>query len=77
MLGQSKKITYERGVGPKVRPEVYVTESGLRFDDSVPVKNIRLPLLGMEGHTEDDYDIIDIKKTYRLAQRPAICSAVL
>jgi len=66
-----QKVTYERGVGPKVRPEDCVTDSGLRFDDSVPVKIIRLPLLGMEGFTEDDYDVIDIKKTYRLAQRPA------
>ena len=66
-----QKITYERGVGPKIRPEDCVTESGLRFDDSVPVKTIRLPLLGLEGFSEGDYDIIDIKKTYRLAQRPA------
>ena len=66
-----QKITYERGVGPKVRPEDCVTESGLRFDDSVPMKTIRLPVLGMEGYSEDDYQIIDVKKTYRLAQRPA------
>ena len=66
-----QKISYERGVAPKVRPEDCVTESGIRFDDSVPVKTIRLPLVGMEGFTEDDYDVIDIKKTYRLAQRPA------
>ena len=66
-----QKISYERGVGPKVRPEDCVTESGLRFDDSVPVKSIRLPVLGMEGLSQEDYDIIDVKKTYRLAQRPA------
>jgi len=66
-----QKISYERGVGPKVRPEDCVTESGLRFDDSVPVKSIRLPVLGIEGLSQEDYDIIDIKKTYRLAQRPA------
>lgn len=66
-----QKITYERGVRPKVRPEDCVTESGLRFDDSVPMKTIRLPLLGLEGFSEGDYDIIDIKRTYRLAQRPA------
>jgi len=66
-----QKITYERGVGPKIRPEDCVTATGLRFDDSVPVKSIRLPLLGMEGFSESEYDIIDIKKTYRLAQRPA------
>ena len=66
-----QKISYERGVGPKVRAEDCVTESGLRFDDTVPVKNIRLPVLGIDKFTEDDYDVIDIKKTYRLAQRPA------
>ena len=66
-----QKISYERGIGPKVRPEDCVTESGLRFDDSVPVKSIRLPVLGIEGLSQEDYDIIDVKKTYRLAQRPA------
>jgi len=66
-----QKISYERGVGPKVRPEDCVTESGLRFDDTVPVKTIRLPVLGMDGLSEEDYELIDIKKTYRLAQRPA------
>lgn len=64
-------ITYERGKGPKVRPEDCVTDSGLRFDASVPVKTIRLPILGLEGLSESDLELIDIKKTYRLAQRPA------
>ena len=66
-----EKITYERGKGPKVRPEDCVTEAGLRFESSVPVKHIQLPVLGIDGLTPDDYDIISIKKTYRLAQRPA------
>ena len=64
-------ITYERGKGPKVRPEDCVTDSGLRFDASVPVKTIRLPILGLEGLSESDLELIDIKKTYRLSQRPA------
>lgn len=64
-------ITYERGTGKKDRPEDCVSESGLRFDPSVPVKTIVLPVLGMEGLSESDYDIIDVRRTYRLAQRPA------
>lgn len=66
-----EKITYERGKGPKIRPEDCVTDTGLRFDESVPVKTIVLPVLGIEGLTPDDYEIIGVNKTYRLAQRPA------
>jgi len=66
-----EKITYERGKGPKVRPDDCVSDSGLRFDASVPMKTIVMPILGIEGLGPDDYDIIDVKKTYRLAQRPA------
>lgn len=66
-----QKITYERGKAKKVRPEDCVTDSGLRFDSSVPIKTIPLPILGIEGLSESDYQVIDIRKTYRLAQRPA------
>ena len=68
---EKETISYERGKARKHRPDDCVTDSGLRFDDSVPVKTITLPILGIEGLSEDDYDIIDVKKTYRLAQRPA------
>lgn len=64
-------ITYERGKGPKVRPEDCVSDAGLRFDASVPMKNIRLPVLELNGLSTDEYEVIDVKKTYRLAQRPA------
>lgn len=66
-----QKISYERGVGPKLRDEDCVTDSGLRFDDSVPVKTIVLPVPGIEGLSEADYEIIGTKDYYRLAQRPA------
>ena len=36
-------ITYQRGKAKKVRPEDCVSDSGLRFDASVPVKTIVLP----------------------------------
>ncbi|ASJ74625.1 IS66 family transposase [Granulosicoccus antarcticus] len=64
-------INYTRKKGPKQRPEDCVTDSGLRFDASVPLKTIRLTPHEIEGLDEDQYEIIDIDKTYRLAQRPA------
>lgn len=66
-----RTITYQRGIGPKVRPEDCVTDSGLRFDDSVPQKTIALPVLELQGLTPDQFELIDVKKYYRLAQRPA------
>lgn len=39
----------------------------LRFDDSVPVEEIRLP----HPPVDDDHEIVSEKVTYRLAQRPA------
>ena len=42
---EKETITYERGKGPKVRPEDCVTDTGLRFDPTVPVRTIRLPVL--------------------------------
>ena len=66
-----EKITYTRSKGPKVRPEDCVTDGGLRFDASVPVKTIQLKPQGIDELGEGDYEIIGVKKTYRLAQRPA------
>jgi len=66
-----QKISYERGKGKKARPDDCVTESGLRFDACVPIKTITLPVLGLEGLSDSDYHVIDVRKTYRLAQRPA------
>jgi len=64
---EKQKISYERGKGPKVRADDCVTDSGLRFDGTVPVKTIRLPVLETQGLSEDQYELIDVKKTYRLA----------
>ena len=64
-------ITYERGKGKKQRPEDCVNEHGLRFDDSVPMKTIVLPVLEIEGLSPDEYEVIGQKAFHRLAQRPA------
>ncbi len=47
-----------------------VTDSGLRFDDSVPVEVIELKAPELNGPDANDYEIIDHKITHRLAQRP-------
>ncbi len=64
-------ISYTRKKGPKRRPQDCVTDSGLRFDASVPMKTIRLSPHEIEGVDENQYEIIDTERTYRLAQRPA------
>ena len=45
-------------------------ESRLRFDESVPVETIEVPNPDLEGLLEDDYQEIEERVTYRLAQRP-------
>ncbi len=64
----TEKITYERK--KKQRPDDSVTDQGLRFNDNVPVELIHLPAPEMLGDDADQYEIIDQKNTYRLAQRP-------
>jgi transposase len=44
-------------------------DSGLRFDPSVPVEEIEVPNAEIEGLSEDEYEVIGEKVTYRLAQR--------
>lgn len=46
-----------------------VNDSGLRFDESVPVKTIELEAPELKAEPER-YEIIDYKDSYRLAQRP-------
>lgn len=46
-------------------------DSGLRFDPSVPVQEIHILNPELDGLVEGaDYEIIDTKATYRLAQQP-------
>ena len=65
---KTEKISYERR--KKNRPDNCVTDQGLRFDDNVPVEEIDEPVPELEGPDADQYEIIDHKYTYRLAQRP-------
>ena len=46
-------------------------EPGLRFDDSVPMETIVMEDPETRGLSEDAFEVISEKRTYRLAQRPA------
>ena len=64
----TESVTYERR--KKQRPEDSVTDQGLRFNDDVPVEVILMKAPEMEGENADQFEVIDHRSTYRLAQRP-------
>ncbi len=68
--GETEHITYTRRKG-KQRPDDCVNDSGLRFNDNVPVKVITLIPDELKGKDADQYEVIGVKSTFRLAQRPA------
>ena len=59
---------YRRGTGKKQRPDDCVNDSGLRFSDDVPVEVIEHPPAELSGPDADQYEIISIRKVFRLAQ---------
>lgn len=67
---EKKTVTYQRGKAKKDVLEGSPEDSGLRFDKSVPVEEIILPSPELEGEDADDYEVISLKHTYRLAERP-------
>jgi len=68
--GETEYTTYIRRKG-KQRPDDCVNDSGLRFNDNVPVKVITLIPDELKGEAADQYEVIGVKSTFRLAQRPA------
>ena len=68
---ETETITYERGKRKKSRHDA-VTDGGIRFDDTVPVETIILPLTPeAQAIPEDRREVVGEKVTYRLAQHPA------
>lgn len=63
----TETITYERR---KKQRDNAVNDTGLRFDDSVPIKTIELPNPELDDLPADQQQLITEKVTYRLAQRP-------
>ena len=65
----TETVTCERP--KKQRPEDSVTDQGLRFNDDVPVEVILMKAPEMEGEDADQFEVVDYRSTYRLAQRPS------
>ena len=61
---------YQRRRRPKEPLFGSPADSGLRFDESVPVQIVPIPNPAIEGRAEDEYEVISEDVTYRLAQRP-------
>jgi transposase len=67
---QKPVSAYSRGKAKKDRGNA-IHNSGLRFDDSVPVEHIRITPVELTGPDADQYEVIGEKITHRLAQNPA------
>lgn len=67
---KEETVTVKAFTRKKKKLEGSLDESGLRFDSSVPVKEIQLPCSELEDDP-DGYEVIGTKTTYRLAQRPS------
>ena len=65
--GAEITIAEHRRRNRAVRSDEPTDEESLRFDESVPVEEIRLP----HPPIDDEHEIISEKTTFRLAQRPA------
>ncbi len=61
-------IAAHRRRSAKPQRDEVADEGGLRFDESVPVEEIRIP---SPKPADGDYEVVSEKTTYRLAQRPA------
>ncbi len=68
--GEKQAISYQRGKGKKKCGDA-VNDSGLRFDESVPVKEIRIIPDELKGPDADQYEVIGEHKTCHPAQRPS------
>lgn len=62
---------HARVVAKKREVEGSRDDTGLRFDESVPVEEVRLSVPEIEGLGPDKYEVISEVPTYRLAQRPS------
>ncbi len=64
----TEEITYRRRKR-KQRDADCVTDSGLRFGPEVPIEVIELSAPQLTGPEADQYEVIDVKISRRLAQR--------
>lgn len=59
---------YERGVAKKNRPDDCVSDTGLRFGPDVPVQVVRLEPPELSGPDADQFHIVNIEISHKLAQ---------
>lgn len=62
---------YQRGTGKKQRDDDCLNDTGLRFNDDVPVEVIEHLPPELTGPDADRYEILGTRSTFRLAQRAA------
>lgn len=62
---------YQRGTAPKQRDADCLSDTGLRFNAEVPVETIEHQPAELSGAHAEDYEIIDTRVSYKLAQRAA------
>ncbi len=55
VAAEKETVTYQRGKAKKNGLEGSPDDSGLRFDDSVPVKEIAISAPELSGANADDY----------------------
>ena len=67
---QTESICYTRAKNHKNQLAGTPEDSGLRFDESVPVEEIPLSAPELSGPDAEHYEVISTKATYRLGQRP-------
>jgi hypothetical protein len=68
---EKQTVTYQRGTAKKNVLDNAQNETGLRFDDSVPVEEIHIELPELTGPNRDQYTVIDQNVVCRLAQKPS------
>ena len=68
---EKQTVSYERGKAKKNALDGAQNDSGLRFDDSVPVEEVHIEAPELTGANSDNYIVIDHKTTFRLAQKPS------
>lgn len=68
---EKQTVSYQRGTAKKNALDNAQNDTGLRFDDNVPVEEIHVELPELTGPNKDQYTVIDHAVTCRLAQKPS------
>ncbi|WP_395340333.1 IS66 family transposase [Ningiella sp. W23] len=65
-----KKVVKGYTRSNKQKDDNDVNDTGLRYTDDVPTKVIDVPCPELEGEDADNYEVIGVKESHRLAQLP-------